>query len=66
MAWGENRGPSRWRGAYRVNVAGQLVKRYITEDPRTGLPFTSEAMATQAAAEAERAAVEQERPHGVG
>jgi hypothetical protein len=64
MAWGENRGPNRWRGAYRA--AGELVKRYVNEDPSTGLPFTSEARAKQAAAVAERATVEQERPHGVG
>jgi integrase len=50
MAWAEQRGPNRWRGAYRVEVGGELVERYLTEDPETGEPFTSEAKARRAAA----------------
>jgi integrase len=49
MAWGEKRGPNRWRGAYRVKMGGELVERYLTEDPDTGLPFTSAAKAKRAA-----------------
>lgn len=54
MGWPEQRGPDKWRGAYRVQVDGKWQQRYVKDDDGQPVMFTSKAKATRAANAAEQ------------